>query len=94
MYLKTQDEFIFQTVQPYCENIAEMRITKDELKRAMMLLRQQEPVEPVRTPETFHSMFSCGNCTATVGFHMRAENRWRFKFKYCPNCGRKVKWDD
>lgn len=80
-----EEEFIFQTIRPYCEIIAEMRITKDELKRAMMLLKQQEPVEPIGEREELGlKFFGCGNC----------ENVIRKPWKYCPYCGRAVKWDD
>lgn len=33
---ENQEEFIFQTIQPYCENIIEQRISKKELERALL----------------------------------------------------------
>ena len=41
---ETQEEFIFQTIQPFCERQAHMVITKDKLIRALTLLKEQEPV--------------------------------------------------
>lgn len=62
-------------------------------REALKLLKAQEPVEPKQvnryigydgdgvpvTPETY----VCGNCGE--------ELPWRVK--YCPECGRKVKWE-
>lgn len=39
---ETQDEFIFETIRPFCEETTHMTITKDELIRALTLLREQE----------------------------------------------------
>lgn len=33
---ENQEEFIFQTIQPYCENIIEQRISKKELNLALL----------------------------------------------------------
>lgn len=33
---ENQEEFIFQTIQPYCENIIEQRISKKELELALL----------------------------------------------------------
>lgn len=35
--IETQSEFIFQTIQPYCENITEQRISKRQLEEALLL---------------------------------------------------------
>lgn len=52
---------------------------------AIALLKKQEPVKPV--PDTSYGArpwwFVCGNCKLSVN-----EDQ-----KYCPNCGRAVKWD-
>ena len=53
----------------------------------------QEPVEPLRKPELFDSLYFCGKCSAKVGFQIRKDDSWRFKCNYCPQCGRKVKWE-
>ena len=59
---------------------------------ALILLKAQEPVEPIRKPEIFDSLYFCGKCSAKVGFQMRKDDSWRFKYKFCPDCGRAVKW--
>ena len=52
---------------------------------ALALLKAQEPVTPV--PDTSYGArpwwFVCGNCKLSVN-----EDQ-----KYCPNCGRAVKWE-
>lgn len=50
---------------------------------ALELLKEQEPVKPDYMPTTLE--WSCGNCGQSFD---------RCKYKYCPYCGRKVKWDE
>ena len=56
---------------------ARRRITAD----ALALLREQEPVEPIR--QEGYSSVKCGKCNSTIPLYCI----------YCPVCGRKVKWD-
>ena len=58
------------------------------------LLKEQEAVKPIfiETTRTHEAGFmevsiKCGNCKSKVQYY---PERW----KYCPNCGRKVKWDE
>ena len=60
---------------------------------AIALLKAQEPVEPTRKPEIFDSLYFCGKCSAKVGFQIRKDDSWRFKCKFCPDCGQAVKWE-
>lgn len=60
---------------------------------ALALLKAQEPVEPTRKPEIFDSLYFCGKCSAKVGFQIRKDDSWRFKCKFCPDCGQAVKWE-
>lgn len=57
------------------------KVTVDDI---IALLKTQEPVKPI--PDTSYGArpwwFVCGNCRLSVN-----EDQ-----KYCPNCGRKVKW--
>lgn len=48
---------------------------------ALELLKKQEPIKPIRNLE----IIRCGNCNCEID---RYEG-----VKYCPNCGRKVKWE-
>lgn len=54
---------------------------------------EQEAVKPIKTPETVRDEYNCGACQQRVGIQLRNLNEWFFKVDYCPNCGRKVKWD-
>lgn len=81
---ETQDAFIFETIRPFCEETIHMTITKDELIRALTLLREQEPVKPYDNPLGY---YRCGNC----GTHV---HKYGEQDKYCPRCGKKVKWDE
>ena len=47
------------------------------------LLKAQEPLEPRRDS---YLKWRCGNCNTVVDKYGGD--------RYCPNCGRKVKWDD
>ena len=51
---------------------------------AQELLKEQEPVKPKSEDYFGHRFEVCGNCGNYI---MRYE-------KYCPECGRKVDWDD
>lgn len=53
------------------------------MRNALVLLKEQEPVEP-RYEDCFANWSArCGYCNAyIVGC-----------YKYCPGCGRKVKWE-
>ena len=55
--------------------------THQLLTDAIALLREQEPVEPIRNRLT--SVQRCGNCKAFI---------YVPPYKYCPLCGKEVKW--
>lgn len=46
------------------------------------LLKEQEPIKPVRNL----GITRCGNCNYEIDRYDGV--------KYCPNCGRAVKWDE
>lgn len=51
-----------------------------------------ESVKPVYQGD---DSYICDNCGETVGWEeMACCGIDQVKFKYCPGCGRKVKWDD
>lgn len=56
------------------------------MRDALVLLKEQEPVEPKVEPGLVSpfKVYSCGHCQTV--FHL-----WRQK--YCAMCGRAVKWD-
>lgn len=84
---ETQDAFIFETIRPFCEDKTHMTITKDELIRALTMLREQEPVKPITQDAWPNPVKVCGSCgryiTYTAG-----------RPRYCQNCGSEMKWDE
>ena len=65
------------------------KITYDACVGAIALLKEQEPVPPdVDSEETC----SCGNCGMTVGYHPVGCKTPEKLCKFCPECGRAVKW--
>lgn len=45
---ENQEEFIFETIRPYCENVLQMKINKEELKQ--ILLNSVQKQQPCDTP--------------------------------------------
>lgn len=56
---------------------------------ALELLKEQEPVAPSYAG---YNEWFCGNCGETVGWKSIPEFD-EMQYKYCPYCGKKVKWD-
>jgi len=73
-------------------------VSKQMLADALALLREQESVEPVKEHEAVMNTLACGVCHARVALWCvdRHGNitKFLFKAKYCPECGRRVKWYD
>lgn len=71
----------------YCENqcpyFVEFNCIELMSADALELLKEQRPVKPDYDPTTLE--WSCGNCGQSFD---------RCKYKYCPTCGRAVKWDE
>lgn len=43
---ENQEEFIFETIRPYCENVLQMKINKEELKQILLnSVQKQQPCE-------------------------------------------------
>ena len=53
------------------------------MRDALELLKEQEPVEPIRNDIGIGYWHQCGACGAALGVD----------WKYCHNCGKAVKWD-
>ena len=64
----------------------------DEVRHdAVSLLREQEPVEPLLQTG---GNYVCGRCQMyTVGFQHPITGKSVKTWKYCPACGRKVRWE-
>ena len=39
---ENQEEFIFETIRPYCESILQMKINKEELKQILLIGMQRQ----------------------------------------------------
>lgn len=64
---------------------------KDVASDALALLKEQETVPPEVDSE---GTCSCGNCGETVGYFPVGFRTPEKLCKYCPECGRKVKWNE
>lgn len=61
----------------------------DLLADAISLIREQEPVKPYRGDRWPKDAYCCGHCAQAL-----VDTGKNNRPKYCPQCGRKVKWDD
>ena len=52
---------------------------RESVNMAIALLKEQESVKPIR----LENWWECPSCSGNIVANM----------KYCPGCGRKVKWD-
>ena len=69
-------------------NVCTYRLLSDALE----LLKEQEPVEPKLVGV---NTWTCGECGALIGFEEFAQSGLELvKYKFCSECGRKVKWDE
>lgn len=55
--VETMDDFIFQTIRPYCELVSQRKISKDDLKRALTEFFKNHPEDGERKIITL-----CKNC--------------------------------
>lgn len=54
---ENQEEFIFETIRPYCENILQMKINKKELKQILLNgIRKQQPCENYISREAVNTL--------------------------------------
>lgn len=74
-------------LHPQDADDSDMAKAIDTAVRAMRLLKEQEPVSVQKKQMEMVGLqtwdWACGNCGQTV----------LFSAKYCPWCGRKVKWE-
>jgi len=63
------------------------------LKDVLELLKEQEPVEPTAEDEAIRVKYNCGVCGYLVGFVSTIHDDMQYRAKFCPECGRKVKWN-
>ncbi len=91
---ENQEEFIFETIHPYCENILQMKINKEELKR--IILRGVRPkgkwIKIQSGDKDFPESIVCSRCeneNSHLDFdeHSEPVGKVFVTSKYCPNCG-------
>ena len=75
---------------PYYENAVSARCFQAMTRDAIALLREQESVKPIVGE---YGTRLCGNCGEEVGV-ISDSTPYKIRKNYCPECGRKVKWDD
>ena len=67
-------------------------ITVEEAKEALELLKEPEAYTPSPAGQ---DDWICGNCGETVGWEeLDVFGIDPVRYKFCPGCGRKVKWDE
>ena len=59
------------------------QIRRPVVFNTLVLLKEQEPVKPTYEDFFGNRVARCGNC-----------NGYIVRYKYCPGCGKKVKWND
>lgn len=65
----------------------------DMNRDALALLREPEPVKPTAKDEAIRIEYNCGKCGYLVGFVSTIHDDMQYRATFCPECGRKVKWD-
>lgn len=58
------------------------QIRRPVVFNTIAMLKEQEPVKPTYEDFFGNRVARCGNC-----------NGYIVRYKYCPGCGREVKWD-
>ena len=85
---ENQEEFIFETIRPYCENILQIKINKEELKQILLNGMQKTGhwiavVDRWGDVVTTVNGYRCDKCNA---FNSDKDN-------FCPNCGADMRGD-
>lgn len=82
--MESEEEFIFKTIRPYCENILQREINKKELKQ--IILRGSRPKgkwirELLRNEKggCIGAKMICSECNN--------DNKHDEYMRFCPNCG-------
>lgn len=60
-------------------------VRDDIIEDAIALLREMGPVEPIKKPGIVEP-YKCGVCGAVLGWESE-------KQRFCPNCGRGIRWN-
>ncbi len=86
----TKTEAIEVIKANYPSNVHQYTDLREALKIAINALKEQEPVKAIKQGD---DSYLCDNCGETVGWEeMKCYGFEKVKYKYCPYCGRKIKW--
>lgn len=92
--LKEQKELLKEKEDLGTELTNAVELIHKKNERINKLLKEQEPIEPV---DDGHGSLICGNqgfgCGCVGSYNLRTKVVDKF-CNFCPECGRKVKWDE
>jgi len=63
------------------------------VRDVLALLREQQSVKPTAKDEAIRVKYKCGGCGYLVGFVSTIHDDMQYRAKFCPECGKRVKWD-
>ena len=76
----------------FAANCELAKVPVDVAVHAVDMLKEQEPVKPYSQGD---DSFGCGNCGGVVGWdELACSGSESVKYKYCPECGKAVLWDE
>lgn len=103
--IESTEEYIFQTISPYCERITETKISKAELTDALMKQKARPLID-----DEISSVNRCPGCRVVINTRyfggrqklISKKNGVRYvdiggctyDANYCPVCGQKITWRD
>lgn len=76
--------------------VGNLKCMEDLMADALVLLKEQEPVKPTVSVDTW----ICSKCGHTLESQELIDDKENPQvlvhelYQYCPNCGKKVKWND
>ena len=73
--VESNDEFIIETIMPYCREVTETRISKEKLKEALVRYYNRHAKWVINRKT---HVISCNNC------HAVKDSQYG---EYCPHCG-------
>lgn len=89
----TERETVIKDLLDFVADLSPFAGNHEDWKRVHRAIKYLK--EPVKPDAQGDDSFACGKCGETVGWkEMNCGGLSMVKYKYCPECGRKVKWDD
>lgn len=91
--IETEDEFIFRTLYPYCNDILETKISKETLKKALVHSKDLVPLQVELEADGYADgelVYDYGKCPKCGWQFEEGDKDW--EEPYCCHCGQKLKW--